>query len=154
MRELRPNAGVQMSTKPVLRGGSEINDSYYPDRVVIGVNSERAKEVMRELYRPLFLRETPIVFTDMETSELIKYAANTFLATKITFINEIADLCENIGADVRVSKGIGLDGRIGSKFLHLWAPASGGSPCFSKTIALVRTAQEVNSPLRIVETAY
>ena len=90
-----------------------------PDRVVIGVNSERAKEVMRELYRPLFLRETPIVFTDMETSELIKYAANTFLATKITFINEIADLCENIGADVHdVAKGIGLDGRIGSKFLH------------------------------------
>ncbi|MEC7442593.1 MAG: nucleotide sugar dehydrogenase, partial [Pseudomonadota bacterium] len=101
---------------------------------------------------PLFLRETPIVFTDMETSELIKYAANTFLATKITFINEIADLCENIGADVHdVAKGIGLDGRIGSKFLHP-GPGYGGS-CFPKdTIALVRTAQEVNSPLRIVET--
>ena len=107
---------------------------------------------MRELYRPLFLRETPIVFTDMETSELIKYAANTFLATKITFINEIADLCENLGADVHdVAKGIGLDGRIGSKFLHP-GPGYGGS-CFPKdTIALVKTAQEVNSPLRIVET--
>lgn len=153
MRELRPNAEFDVSSNPeFLREGAAINDFMRPDRVVIGVNSERAKEVMRELYRPLFLRETPIVFTDMETSELIKYAANTFLATKITFINEIADLCENIGADIHdVAKGIGLDGRIGSKFLHP-GPGYGGS-CFPKdTIALVRTAQEVNSPLRIVET--
>ena len=153
MRELRPDAEFDVSSNPeFLREGAAINDFMRPDRVVIGVNSERAKEVMRELYRPLFLRETPIVFTDMETSELIKYAANTFLATKITFINEIADLCENIGADVHdVAKGIGLDGRIGSKFLHP-GPGYGGS-CFPKdTIALVKTAQEVNSPLRIVET--
>ena len=153
MRELRPDAEFDVSSNPeFLREGAAINDFMRPDRVVIGVNSERAKEVMRELYRPLFLRETPIVFTDMETSELIKYAANTFLATKITFINEIADLCENLGADVHdVAKGIGLDGRIGSKFLHP-GPGYGGS-CFPKdTIALVKTAQEVNSPLRIVET--
>ena len=153
MRELRPDAEFDVSSNPeFLREGAAINDFMRPDRVVIGVNSERAKEVMRELYRPLFLRETPIVFTDMETSELIKYAANTFFATKITFINEIADLCENIGADVHdVAKGIGLDGRIGSKFLHP-GPGYGGS-CFPKdTIALVKTAQEVNSPLKIVET--
>jgi len=153
MRNLRPDAEFDVSSNPeFLREGAAINDFMRPDRVVIGVNSERAKEVMRELYRPLFLRETPIVFTDMETSELIKYAANTFLATKITFINEIADLCEIVGADVHdVAKGIGLDGRIGSKFLHP-GPGYGGS-CFPKdTIALVKTAQEVNSPLRIVET--
>ena len=120
MRQLRPDAEFDVSSNPeFLREGAAINDFMRPDRVVIGVSSERAKEVMRELYRPLFLRETPIVFTDLETSELIKYAANTFLATKITFINEIADLCEKVGADVHdVAKGIGLDGRIGSKFLH------------------------------------
>ena len=153
MRQLRPDAEFDVSSNPeFLREGAAINDFMRPDRVVIGVSSERAKEVMRELYRPLFLRETPIVFTDLETSELIKYAANTFLATKITFINEIADLCEKVGADVHdVAKGIGLDGRIGSKFLHP-GPGYGGS-CFPKdTMALVKTAQEVNSPLRIVET--
>ena len=153
MRQLRPDAEFDVSSNPeFLREGAAINDFMRPDRVVIGVSSERAKEVMRELYRPLFLRETPIVFTDLETSELIKYAANTFLATKITFINEIADLCEKVGADVHdVAKGIGLDGRIGSKFLHP-GPGYGGS-CFPKdTMALVRTAQEVNSPLKIVET--
>jgi UDPglucose 6-dehydrogenase len=123
-----------------------------PDRVVIGAESERAQAVMKELYRPLYLIETPIVFTSLETSELIKYAANTFLATKITFINEIADLCERVGADVHdVARGIGLDGRIGAKFLHP-GPGFGGS-CFPKdTLALVRTAQEAGSPLRIVET--
>ena len=123
-----------------------------PDRVVIGAESPRAQEVMRDLYRPLFLIETPIVMTSLETSEMIKYAANTFLATKITFINEIADLCEKLGADVHdVAKGIGLDGRIGRKFLHP-GPGYGGS-CFPKdTMALVRTAQEAGSPLRIVET--
>jgi UDPglucose 6-dehydrogenase len=122
-----------------------------PDRVVIGANTDRARKMMREIYRPLFLRETPIVFTDLETSELTKYAANSFLATKITFINEIADLCEKLGADVHdVAKGIGLDGRIGSKFLHP-GPGYGGS-CFPKdTIALVQTATKADSPLRIVE---
>jgi UDPglucose 6-dehydrogenase len=119
---------------------------------VIGAEGEKAQEVMRRLYRPLFLIETPIVFTSRTTSELIKYAANTFLATKITFINEIADLCEKVGANVHdVSRGIGLDGRIGKKFLHP-GPGYGGS-CFPKdTLALVRTAQDAESPLRIVET--
>ncbi len=123
-----------------------------PDRVVIGADSERAREVMRALYRPLFLIETPMLFTSLETAELTKYAANSFLATKITFINEIADLCERLGADVQdVAKGIGLDGRIGRKFLHA-GPGYGGS-CFPKDcLALVRTAQEAKSPLSIVET--
>jgi UDPglucose 6-dehydrogenase len=123
-----------------------------PDRVVIGTSNERARAVMSDLYRPLYLIETPIVFTTRETSEMIKYAANTFLAAKITFINEIADLCEKVGADVHdVARGIGLDGRIGKKFLHP-GPGYGGS-CFPKdTLALVRTAQEHNSPLRIIET--
>ena len=121
------------------------------DRIVIGANTDKARKMMREIYRPLFLRETPIVFTDLETSELTKYAANSFLATKITFINEIADLCEKLGADVHdVAKGIGLDGRIGSKFLHP-GPGYGGS-CFPKdTLALVQTATKADSPLRIVE---
>ncbi len=123
-----------------------------PDRVVIGATSERAREVMRRIYRPLYLIERPILFTKLETSELIKYAANAFLAAKITFINEIADLCEKLGADVHdVAKGIGLDGRIGAKFLHP-GPGYGGS-CFPKdTMALVRTAQEAQAPLRIIET--
>jgi UDPglucose 6-dehydrogenase len=122
-----------------------------PDRVVIGTTSEKAQEVMRRLYRPLFLIDTPILFTARRTAELIKYAANTFLATKITFINEIADLCEQVGADVQdVAKGIGLDGRIGNKFLHA-GPGYGGS-CFPKdTLALIRTAQDANSPIKIVE---
>ena len=141
-----------VSNPEFLREGSAINDFMRPDRVVIGAHSARAREVMKQIYRPLFLIETPILYTDRNTAELIKYAANTFLATKITFINEIADLCEKIGADVQdVSKGMGLDGRIGGKFLHA-GPGYGGS-CFPKdTLALVRTAQSSGSPLRIVET--
>ena len=145
--------GVDVVSNPeFLREGSAIEDFMRPDRVVIGAEGERAQEVMRQLYRPLFLIETPIVFTSRSTSELIKYAANTFLATKITFINEIADLCEKVGANVHdVARGIGLDGRIGKKFLHP-GPGYGGS-CFPKdTLALVRTAQDAGSPLRIVET--
>ncbi|KZD04677.1 UDP-glucose dehydrogenase family protein [Oceanibaculum pacificum] len=153
IRETRPDAEFDVASNPeFLREGAAIGDFMRPDRVVIGAESERAQSVMRDLYRPLFLIETPIVMTSLETSELIKYAANTFLATKITFINEIADLCEKLGADVHdVAKGIGLDGRIGRKFLHP-GPGYGGS-CFPKdTLALVRTAQETGSPLRIVET--
>ncbi|MGY9016406.1 MAG: UDP-glucose dehydrogenase family protein, partial [Rhodospirillales bacterium] len=147
-----PDAEFDVASNPeFLREGSAIEDFMRPDRVVIGTDSEAAQEVMRKLYRPLFLIETPILFTSRQTAELIKYAANTFLATKITFINEVADLCEKVGADVQdVAKGIGLDGRIGSKFLHA-GPGYGGS-CFPKdTLALVRTAQTVESPLRIVE---
>src|SRR6202008_3224667 len=123
-----------------------------PDRVVISADDDRAREVMRQLYRPLYLSETPMLFTDIETAELVKYAANAFLATKITFINEIADLCERVGADVQdVARGIGLDGRIGRKFLHA-GPGFGGS-CFPKdTLALIKTAQDHATPLRIVET--
>jgi UDPglucose 6-dehydrogenase len=153
IRRVRPDADFDVCSNPeFLREGAAINDFMRPDRVVIGADNDRARQVMRELYRPLHLIETPIVFTSLETSELTKYAANTFLATKITFINEIADLCEKVGADVHdVAKGIGLDGRIGGKFLHP-GPGYGGS-CFPKdTLALVRTAQEANSPLRIVET--
>ena len=153
IRRVRPDAEFDVCSNPeFLREGAAINDFMRPDRVVIGADSDQARQVMRALYRPLFLIETPIVFTSLETSELTKYAANTFLATKITFINEIADLCEKVGADVHdVAKGIGLDGRIGSKFLHP-GPGYGGS-CFPKdTLALVRTAQAVGAPLRIVET--
>lgn len=153
IREKNPNADFDVVSNPeFLREGSAIEDFMRPDRVVIGTTSERAQEVMRALYRPLFLLETPIMFTARRTSELIKYAGNTFLATKITFINEMADLCEKVGADVQdVSTGIGLDGRIGKKFLHA-GPGYGGS-CFPKdTLALVRTAQQAGSPLRIVET--
>ena len=153
IRETRPDAEFDVVSNPeFLREGSAIGDFMRPDRVVIGTDSDRARAVMRELYRPLFLIETPIVFTSRQTSELIKYAGNTFLATKITFINEIADLCEKVGADVHdVARGIGLDGRIGRKFLHP-GPGYGGS-CFPKdTLALVRTAQEVGAPLRIIET--
>jgi UDPglucose 6-dehydrogenase len=123
-----------------------------PDRVVIGADDDRAREVMRQLYRPLYLSETPMLFTDIETAELVKYAANAFLATKITFINEIADLCERVGANVQdVARGIGLDGRIGRKFLHA-GPGFGGS-CFPKDCkALVRTAREAAADLAIVET--
>ena len=153
IQKCRPQAAFDICSNPeFLREGSAIGDFMRPDRVVIGTDSERARAVMRELYRPLFLIETPIVFTSLETSELIKYAGNTFLATKITFINEIADLCEKVGADVHdVAKGIGLDGRIGNKFLHP-GPGYGGS-CFPKdTLALVKTAQDMDAPLRIVET--
>ncbi|MBL6931061.1 MAG: UDP-glucose/GDP-mannose dehydrogenase family protein [Rhodospirillales bacterium] len=151
--EARPDADFDVVSNPeFLREGSAINDFMRPDRVVIGTEVERAQEVMRNLYRPLYLIETPILFTQRQTAELIKYAANTFLATKITFINEISDLCEKLGADVQdVAKGIGLDGRIGSKFLHS-GPGYGGS-CFPKdTLALVHTAKDVGAPLRIVET--
>ncbi len=153
IRETRPDADFDVVSNPeFLREGSAIEDFMRPDRVVIGTSSERAQEVMRNLYRPLYLIETPIVFTSRQSSELIKYAANTFLATKITFINEIADLCEQVDANVHdVARGIGLDGRIGRKFLHA-GPGYGGS-CFPKdTRALVSTAQDAGSPLKIVET--
>ncbi len=152
IREANPSADFDMVSNPeFLREGSAIDDFMRPDRVVIGAETERARKVMRQLYRPLYLNETPIVFTGLETAELIKYAANAFLATKITFINEMADLCERVGADVQqVARGIGLDRRIGSKFLHA-GPGYGGS-CFPKdTLALVRTAQQQGTPSRIVE---
>jgi UDPglucose 6-dehydrogenase len=153
LRKRRPAGSFDVASNPeFLREGSAIEDFMRPDRVVIGTDSERAREVMRALYRPLFLLETPMLFTALETSELIKYAENSFLATKITFINEIADLCEKVGADVQdVARGIGLDGRIGRKFLHA-GPGYGGS-CFPKDcLALVRTAQEAKAPLGIIET--
>ena len=153
LKRLRPEDSFDVASNPeFLREGSAIEDFMRPDRVVIGADSERAHAVMRALYRPLFLIETPMLFTSVETAELIKYAANAFLATKITFINEIADLCEAVGADVQdVAKGIGLDGRIGRKFLHA-GPGFGGS-CFPKDCrALVRTAEEAEAGLQIVET--
>lgn len=141
-----------VSNPEFLREGAAINDFKRPDRVVVGTNDERAVNVMKELYRPLYLNETPILFTNRRTSELIKYAANAFLAVKITFINEMADLCEKVGANVQeVSKGIGLDGRIGKKFLNA-GPGYGGS-CFPKdTLALTKTANDHGSPVRIVDT--
>ncbi len=147
-----PKLEFDVASNPeFLREGNAIGDFMRPDRVVIGAESERAREVMRKLYRPLYLIETPIVFTALETAELIKYAANSFLAMKVTFINEMADLCEKVGADVHdVARGIGLDGRIGRKFLHP-GPGFGGS-CFPKdTLALVRIAQEAGAPSRLVE---
>ena len=140
------------SNPEFLREGAAIEDFMRPDRVVIGVETPAAEAVMREIYRPLSLREAPLMFTTLESAEIIKYAANAFLATKITFINEIADLCEKVGGDVKaVAKGIGMDGRIGSKFLHA-GPGYGGS-CFPKdTSALARMGQEHASPMRIVET--
>ena len=152
--ELRPDAEIDVVSNPeFLREGAAIEDFMHPDRVVIGAETDRARAAMRELYRPLFLRETPILFTDRETAELTKYAANAFLAVKITFINEIADLCERVGADVQdVARGMGLDRRIGDKFLHP-GPGYGGS-CFPKdTLALTRTASDADSPVRLVETA-
>jgi UDPglucose 6-dehydrogenase len=149
----RPDADFAVVSNPeFLREGAAIEDFKRPDRVVVGAEDERAREAMRELYRPLFLNETPILFTERRTSELIKYAANAFLAMKITFINEIADLCEAVGADVQqVARGIGLDNRIGQKFLNA-GPGYGGS-CFPKdTLALVRTAQEAGQGLKLVET--
>jgi UDPglucose 6-dehydrogenase len=139
------------SNPEFLREGSAIEDFMRPDRIVIGTDSDRASEVLKQLYRPLFLMETPILYTKIETAELIKYAANTFLAAKITFINEIANLCEKVGANVQeVARGIGLDGRIGGKFLHA-GPGYGGS-CFPKdTLALVQTARDHGAPLHIIE---
>jgi UDPglucose 6-dehydrogenase len=153
LERVRPDGLYAVVSNPeFLREGAAINDFKRPDRVVVGTEDERAQQVMRELYRPLFLNETPILFTSRRTSELIKYAANAFLAMKITFINEIADLAEALGADVQqVARGIGLDGRIGSKFLHA-GPGYGGS-CFPKdTLALVRTAEMAGSPVRLIET--
>ena len=152
IRKVRPDGKFDVVSNPeFLREGAAIEDFKRPDRVVVGTDSERAQEIMRSLYRPLFINETPIVFTNRRTSELIKYAGNAFLATKITFINEMADLCEKVGANVQeVSKGIGLDGRIGGKFLHA-GPGYGGS-CFPKdTLAVVKTAQDAGAPLQIVE---
>jgi UDPglucose 6-dehydrogenase len=152
IRQARPDADFDVVSNPeFLREGSAIEDFMRPDRVVVGSDSERARAVMDRLYRPLSLNRTPVLHTALETSELIKYATNSFLATKITFINQIADLCEKTGANVQeVARGIGLDGRIGPKFLHP-GPGYGGS-CFPKdTLALVRTAQEAGSPMTIVE---
>jgi UDPglucose 6-dehydrogenase len=152
VRGVRPDLDFDVASNPeFLREGNAIGDFMRPDRVVIGAESDRAREVMRRLYRPLYLIEAPIVFTGIETAELTKYAANAFLAMKVTFINEMADLCEKVGADVHdVARGIGLDGRIGRKFLHP-GPGYGGS-CFPKdTLALVRTAQDHGVPSRLVE---
>ena len=153
IQETRPDADFDVASNPeFLREGSAIGDFMRPDRVVIGTETQRATDVLSELYRPLFLLETPIINTALETAELIKYAANSFLATKITFINEFASLCEKVGGDIQdVARGIGLDGRIGGKFLHA-GPGYGGS-CFPKdTLALLKMARAANSPIRIVET--
>jgi UDPglucose 6-dehydrogenase len=153
IRESAPRAQFAVVSNPeFLREGAAIADFKRPDRILIGAEDERAKGVMTELYRPLYLNHSPLLFTSRRTAELTKYAANAFLATKITFINEIADLCEKVGANVQeVARGIGLDNRIGSKFLHA-GPGYGGS-CFPKdTIALIKTAQDYDAPIRIVET--
>jgi UDPglucose 6-dehydrogenase len=153
VKRVRPDADVAVVSNPeFLREGAAIEDFKRPDRVVVGTDDPRARDVMRELYRPLYLNETPILFTGRRTSELIKYAANAFLAMKITFINEVADLCEAVGADVQqVARGIGFDNRIGAKFLHA-GPGYGGS-CFPKdTLALVRTARDYAAPIELIET--
>ncbi|WP_455373808.1 UDP-glucose dehydrogenase family protein [Limibacillus halophilus] len=152
LKEVAPGKKFDVVSNPeFLREGSAIDDFMRPDRVVIGSSSKRAADVMAQLYRPLYLIEKPILHTSLETAELTKYAANAFLSMKITFINEVADLCEQVGANVHdVAKGIGLDGRIGRKFLHA-GPGYGGS-CFPKdTLALVKTAQDYGSPIRLVE---
>jgi UDPglucose 6-dehydrogenase len=148
-----PDAEFDVASNPeFLREGAAVNDFMRPDRVVIGTSSERARKVLQEVYRPLYLNETPLVFTRRETAEIIKYAANAFLATKITFINEIADLCEKAGGDVQVvARALGLDGRISPKFLHA-GPGYGGS-CFPKdTLALAQTGEKMNARQKIVET--
>ncbi len=153
LREARPDCQIPVVSNPeFLREGAAIQDFKHPDRIVVGTDDPRARDVLSELYRPLYLNAAPILFTGRRTAELIKYAANSFLATKITFINEIADLCEKVGANVQeVARGIGLDNRIGTKFLHP-GPGYGGS-CFPKdALALIKTAQDYGSPLRIVET--
>lgn len=152
LRETAPEAQVWVVSNPeFLREGAAIEDFKRPDRIVVGAEDEPAAEIMREVYRPLYLNRAPLVFTSRRTAEMIKYAANAFLATKITFINEVADLCEAVGADVQdVARGIGLDNRIGPKFLHA-GPGYGGS-CFPKdTLALLKTAEDYQAPLRIVE---
>ena len=153
IRETNPAAEFAVASNPeFLREGAAIEDFKRPDRIVVGIEDERARGPMEQVYRPLYLNKAPVLFTRRRTSELIKYAANAFLAMKITFINEVADLCEKVGADVQeVSRGIGLDNRIGGKFLHA-GPGYGGS-CFPKdTLALVKTAQDYDSPLRLIET--
>jgi UDPglucose 6-dehydrogenase len=153
IKKANPNLDFDVASNPeFLREGAAIDDFMRPDRVVVGVQSDRAAEVMNEIYRPLSLRDFPVVVTDLESAEMIKYAANAFLATKITFINEIAALCEKVGADVKqVSKGMGMDGRIGDKFLHA-GPGYGGS-CFPKdTKALARIGQDHAVPMQITET--
>ncbi|MBB5752227.1 UDP-glucose dehydrogenase family protein [Prosthecomicrobium pneumaticum] len=153
IRETNPAADVAVVSNPeFLREGAAISDFKRPDRIVVGLEDERARPVMTEVYRPLYLNQAPLLFTGRRTSELTKYAANAFLAMKITFINEMADLCEKVGADVQeVARGIGLDNRIGSKFLHA-GPGYGGS-CFPKdTIALAKTAEDYSAPLRLIET--
>lgn len=153
IKKSRPDAEFDVASNPeFLREGSAIEDFRRPDRVVVGTTSDRAHSVMREVYRPLYLHETPIVFTSLESAEIIKYAANAFLATKITFINEMANLCEVVGANVQdVARGMGLDGRIGGKFLHA-GPGFGGS-CFPKdTLALLKTTQEFGVTTKIVES--
>jgi UDPglucose 6-dehydrogenase len=152
IRETRPNAEFSVVSNPeFLREGAAISDFKRPDRIVIGTEDERTRDVMREVYRPLYLNAAPILFTGRRTAEIIKYAANAFLATKITFINEIANLCEKVGGNVQdVARGIGLDNRIGGKFLHA-GPGYGGS-CFPKdTLALMKTAQDTGAPVKIVE---
>ena len=152
IRETNPSADVAVASNPeFLREGAAIRDFKIPDRIVVGTHDERARKVISEIYRPLYLNKAPVIFTSRRTAELIKYAANAFLATKITFINEIADLAEKVGADVQeIARGIGLDNRIGSKFLHA-GPGFGGS-CFPKdTRALIKTAQDHEAPMRIVE---
>ncbi len=152
LASVRPDLEVDVASNPeFLREGSAIPDFMRPDRVVIGCETDRAREVLRLLYRPLYLIEAPILFTNLETAELVKYAANSFLAMKVTFINEMADICERAGADVHdVARGIGLDGRIGRKFLHP-GPGFGGS-CFPKdTLAMVRIAQDHGTPSRLIE---
>jgi len=153
IRETNPSAQFAVASNPeFLREGAAIQDFKRPDRIVIGIEDDRARPVMEEVYRPLYLNQAPIQFTGRRTSELIKYAANAFLAMKITYINEIAELCEHVGADVQqVARGIGLDNRIGSKFLHA-GPGYGGS-CFPKdTLALVKTAEDAGAPIRLIET--
>ena len=152
IRELRPDVEFAVVSNPeFLREGAAIYDFKHPDRIVVGTDDERAKAVMAEIYRPLYLNQAPILCTDRRSAELIKYAANAFLATKITFINEIADLCERVGTDVQeVARAIGFDNRIGSKFLHA-GPGFGGS-CFPKDLrALIKTAQDHDAPMRILE---
>src|SRR3954468_23125494 len=152
IRLTNPSADVAVASNPeFLREGAAIRDFKFPDRIVVGTHDERARKVISEIYRPLYLNKAPVIFTSRRTAELTKYAANAFLATKITFINEIADLAEKVGADVQeVARGMGLDNRIGAKFLHA-GPGYGGS-CFPKdTIALLKTAQQVGAALRIVD---
>jgi UDPglucose 6-dehydrogenase len=152
IRELRPGVDVAVVSNPeFLREGAAIHDFKHPDRVVVGTHDERAQAVLAEIYRPLYLNRAPIIYTERRTAELIKYAANAFLATKVTFINEIADLCERVGADVQeIARAIGLDNRIGAKFLHA-GPGFGGS-CFPKDLrALIKTAQDHEVPLRILQ---